>query len=108
MAKTIATIDSSMVAGRNCPRSRATGRRVLMEIPKSPIRTPRRNVRYCWWSGRSRPHLARNAATISGRWEACWPRFATIGSAGAAWEITKVITVKPTTATAASSSRRAT
>jgi hypothetical protein len=48
------------------------------------------------------------AWTISGRCEACWPRFETMGSAGTAWEMMKEMRVTPSTATTISPRRRAT
>src|SRR5438105_13254828 len=92
-ANRIDTVESSTVAGRNCETSVLIGRRVLIDVPRSPCARLPRNARYCSYRGLSRPHLALKAATISGRCDACWPRLDTTGSAGTAWEMTEEINV---------------
>ena len=107
-AKRTATVDSSIVAGRNALTSLVMARRVLIELPSSPrVRFPR-NVRYCTYSGLSSPHFSLNAWTISGRWDATCPRFDTIGSDGTAWAMRNEMRVTPTSATIISPRRRAT
>src|SRR5690606_13196931 len=84
---------SSIVAARYGQISCATGARVLSDSPRSPVRMPARNSKYCVYHGWSSPSLASSEATASG--DACWPRMTCAGLPGIARMIMKTMKVIP-------------
>ncbi len=60
VASTVDVPTSSRVGQIRSPTSSATGTRYRREMPRSPLKVFRRNVKNCCSSGWSRPYVARN------------------------------------------------
>jgi len=96
----MAGMASSSVAGTYFFRSDSTESPVLGDVPRLPWIRLFRYVRYCTGSGRSKPHLARYAATIAGFCWAVSDRFVFAGSPGTAWTSKNVRMVTPSSSPA--------